>query len=153
MHEPLTIGLFFLYFVSAHGIGSASSSWYLLASRCQRCTRRVTHWQGTFCANFGSPVLGLPECQNAWCVTCYSILPGDGFLIYHETNEGGSDMTASGEESDYLSARPGDHLFCPFECDVCTFFRLKRRHADPNSRTDALLQIYIRRANLDAFWS
>ena len=62
-------------------------------------------------------------------------------------------MTAPGEESDYLSARPGDHLFCPFECDSCAFFRLKHRHADPRNRTDSLLQVYIRRAILDAFWS
>lgn len=62
-------------------------------------------------------------------------------------------MTAPGEESDFLCARPGDHLFCPFECDACAFFRLKRNLPDPKSRTDSLLQIYIRRANLDAFWS
>ena len=62
-------------------------------------------------------------------------------------------MTAPGEENDYLSARPGDHLFCPFECDGCAFFRLKRRLPDPKSRVDSLLQVFIRRANLDAFWS
>jgi hypothetical protein len=62
-------------------------------------------------------------------------------------------MTAPGEENDYLSARPGDHLFCPFECDGCAFFHLKWRLPDPKSRVDSLLQVFIRRANLDAFWS
>jgi hypothetical protein len=62
-------------------------------------------------------------------------------------------MTAPGEENDFVSARPGDHLFCPFECDSCAFFRLKRNLPRPESRTDSLLLTYIRRANLDAFWS
>ena len=62
-------------------------------------------------------------------------------------------MTAPGEEGDFLCARPGDHLFCPFECDACSFYRLKRRPPDSKSRIDSLLEVYIRRANLDAFWS
>jgi hypothetical protein len=82
----------------------------------------VTHQQGVFCANFGLFVLGLPECQNAWCARCYATLPGENFLTYHETDENGYDMTAPGEENDYLLARPGDHLFCTFECDRCAFF-------------------------------
>ena len=144
-----------LYYVSALGIGSESDSWYLSVSRCQRCTRRVTHQQGVLCANFGHPVLGLPECRSAWWVTCYSTLPGDNFLICRETDEEGRDMTAPGDETDFLYALPGDHLFCPFEeCDTCTFLRLKRtKHPDPKSRTDSLLLVYLRRANLDAFWS
>ena len=56
--------------------------------------------------------------------------------------------------SDFLCARPGDHLLCPFECDAwCSFYRLKRKPPDSKSRIDSLLKIYIRRANLDAFWS
>ena len=113
----------------------------------------MTHQQGVFCANFGLAVLGLPECQNAWCARCYATLPSNNFLIYHETDEDGYDMTAPGEENDYLSARPGDHLFCPFECDSCAFFRLMRRVPNSKSRVDNLLLTYIRRANLDAFWS
>jgi hypothetical protein len=74
-------------------------------------------------------------------------------LIFREIDDDGNDLTAPGEELDYLSARPGDHLFCPFECDGCSFYRLKQRLPDPKSRIDSLLQIYLRRANLDAFWS
>jgi hypothetical protein len=114
----------------------------------------VTHQQGVFCANFGLPVLGLPECQNAWCARCYATLPGKSFLIYHETNEDGYDMTAPGEENDYLSAHPGEHHFCPFECDTCAFFQLmQRRLPNLKSRINNLLLTYIRRANLDSFWS
>jgi hypothetical protein len=62
-------------------------------------------------------------------------------------------MIAPGEERDFLGGRAGDHLFCPFECDDCSFWRLKGRGPNPNSAVDGELQAYIRRANLDAFWS
>ena len=62
-------------------------------------------------------------------------------------------MIAPGEERDFLEGRAGDHLFCPFECDNCSFWRLKKRDPDPNSAVDRVLQAFIRRANLDAFWS
>lgn len=52
-----------------------------------------------------------------------------------------------------MVGRPGDHLFCPFECDLCSFFRLKGRRPDKTLPADALLLTFMRRANLDAFWS
>ena len=62
-------------------------------------------------------------------------------------------MIAPGEEKDFMQGRGGDHLFCPFECDDCSFWRLQGRNPNPNIPNDRLLQVYIRRANLDAFWS
>ena len=62
-------------------------------------------------------------------------------------------MIAPGEENDYLQARGGDHLFVPFECDHCTFFKLTGRIASTNSFKDKSLLKFIRRANLDAFWA
>jgi hypothetical protein len=52
-----------------------------------------------------------------------------------------------------MEARAGDHLFCPFECDGCSFHRLRGEAPDPQSHQDQILLSYIRRANLDAFWS
>jgi hypothetical protein len=60
---------------------------------------------------------------------------------------------APGEESEFLEAREGDHLFCPFECDDCCFHRLRGKPAAPEVDADKELLAYIRRANLDAFWS
>jgi hypothetical protein len=52
-----------------------------------------------------------------------------------------------------MEARAGDHLFCPFECDGCSFHRLRGEAPDARSHQDQILLSYIRRANLDAFWS
>jgi hypothetical protein len=60
------------------------------------------------------------------------------------------ELTAPGEEGDFLAARDGDHLFCPFECDECSFHRLCGKPSGPE---DATMMAYIRRANLDAFWA
>jgi hypothetical protein len=62
-------------------------------------------------------------------------------------------MIVPGEERDFLCACPGDQLLRPpFECDACSFFQLEHRPPDPKSCTNSLLQIFIRRSNLDAFW-
>lgn len=65
----------------------------------------------------------------------------------------GVELIARGEERDFLDGRPGNHLFCPIECDQCSFYRLKHRAPRAGDPQDDLLQEYIRRANLDAFWS
>ncbi len=62
-------------------------------------------------------------------------------------------MMAPGEENDFVEARAGDHLFCPFECDYCSFYRLRRASPDMTQAEDVRLMTYIRRALLDAFWS
>ena len=70
-----------------------------------------------------------------------------------ERDDLGIELRAPGEEKDYLVARPGDHLFAPFECDRCSFFRLKGRSPRNHSEEDKELLLFIRRAQLDVFWS
>ena len=53
----------------------------------------------------------------------------------------------------FQKARFGDMLCAEFQCDVCWFLNLKRRLPRQNSLSDALLMPYIRRVNLDIFWS
>ena len=52
-----------------------------------------------------------------------------------------------------MTARAGDSLMCPFECDECIFWKLKKRSSDGNDPGDHRLLGFIRRANLDAFWA
>lgn len=147
----------FLFFTTGPGIRNNAVSWYRLVIHCQGCTRLVTHQEGIFCVNFGRTVIGSPTCLNAWCATCYQILPGNNFSIYHVDNttdeEGNVDLVAPEEDDDYKHARPGDHLFCPFECDFCTFYHLKGHAPIEGNKVDEVLQVYIRCTILDAFWS
>ena len=54
---------------------------------------------------------------------------------------------------DFEVARNGDHLICPFLCDTCVFWILRKEEPKPHRPKDALLLGDIRRATLDAFWS
>lgn len=84
---------------------------------------------------------------------CYRADPGNAFLIYRPTDDSGEELIAPGEEMDFLQGRSGDHLFCPFECDFCAFHRMRGHSPVKGDKTDDSLMNYIRRANLDAFWS
>lgn len=56
-------------------------------------------------------------------------------------------------KTEFLTARPGDHLLVPFECDDCIFVKLRGTLPDYSQQMDLLLLKCIRRINLDAFWS
>ena len=57
-----------------------------------------------------------------------------------------------GDENRFKVGINGSHLSTPFQCDTCWFRNLKGRDSVGNN-TDILLQIAIRRANLDSMWS
>jgi len=52
-----------------------------------------------------------------------------------------------------MSARNGDMLCSPFQCDHCWFVNLCRREPSDMSYSDDRLLGYIRRVNLDLMWS
>jgi len=62
------------------------------------------------------------------------------------------DLVAPDEEMDFLQARPGDHLFCPSECELCAFYQLKGRVPIHGDNADDLFLKYAKRGNPDAFW-
>ena len=57
------------------------------------------------------------------------------------------------ELNEFLHARDGDWLFFPFQCDICHFYNIYSRFPVLNSPFDSMLIAYIRRADLDMFWS
>jgi hypothetical protein len=57
------------------------------------------------------------------------------------------------EEGRFLSARDGDNLVTPFQCDHCHFMNLMGRKPLENLASDVRLLKCIWRVNLDAFWS
>ena len=59
----------------------------------------------------------------------------------------------SQKEDDFRVGRNGDHIICPFECDLCVFRKLRGVDPSPTSHLDKVTLAYIRRMNLDAMWS
>ncbi len=57
------------------------------------------------------------------------------------------------DKNRYMMARNGDMWMFPFQCDRCWFLNLKGREPDSRSGLDVKLLSYIRRVNLDMFWS
>lgn len=102
-----------------------------------------------------------------WCGRCYCFLPTPDFHIADEDgNDPGStddeDRITSGwrprkdGDTRYKTARNGDDLMIPFECDWCIFGKLFKRIPDISGASDSDLFAMgcIRRVLvLDAFWS
>jgi hypothetical protein len=92
-------------------------------------------------------------CQQAWCGPCYTTTDGGIFPIALPKDEEGIFIEDKEERQRYLSARNGDHLICPFQCDECHFQNLTGRSPQELLPNDRRLLKYIRRAQLDAFWA
>jgi hypothetical protein len=82
----------------------------------------------------------LSACRSVWCGACYTSDPTDGFYIqdreqFNVETTGGADQERMqvpwGQRvqpsMEFRSARDGDHLMVPFECDTCIFRKLKGR--------------------------
>jgi len=66
-----------------------------------------------------------------WCASCYS---SNHEVKFHVRSKPGLDdeeerivnsWKRSVDHGEYHSARDGDHLITPFECDLCIFVKLK----------------------------
>jgi hypothetical protein len=99
-----------------------------------------------------------------WCGKCYTSNKEVDFVVNGLVPEGGNEVdenrleavwnTRRQAKNEFHSARNGDHLMVPFECDYCIFAKLRGSgEGAVNTDKDALLLACIRRANLDAFWS
>ena len=153
-------------FLSVHVIHGKSdelrncSTW---EGKCNVCLKKIQWLQGIFCGKFWWSVNNSPPCKNAWCEDCYTSPKHPNFPIMNqmlrEKLMEESDRLVSSwdpllqDESEYLTARNGDHLMAPFECDFCIFSKLKHRSPLEHNTQDTLLLAMIRRANLDLFWS
>ena len=68
-------------------------------------------------------------------------------------NDLGSIWKNDKDSNRFLTARSGDFLHFPFQCDLCWFRNLKFRSPNLSSHADNVLLKYIRRVNLDGMWS
>ena len=61
-------------------------------------------------------------------------------------------LTLESDKGRHMSARNGDHLMIPFQCELCHYRNLIKMNL-VRDKEDVTLLRAIRRANLDAFWS
>jgi hypothetical protein len=105
--------------------------------------------KGLFCANFAFDRNGWKACKSVWCGTCYTPPENVKFYKHEIVDEGGFHWVRIKDMNRHCSARDGDNLVTPFQCDTCVFRNLQGRN--PSSHDQLLLEC-IRQANLDALW-
>ena len=68
-------------------------------------------------------------------------------------DDDGIPLIEEGSVDRFMIARNGDNLITSFQCELCHFRNIKGRNPDGGNREDNAMMNYMRRANLDAFWS
>jgi hypothetical protein len=119
---------------------------------CNECARTIQAPRDLFCENFGSSRGNLPICRNAWCADCYKELEILKFPRQLPENDEGFLWRKKKDERRFLTARKGDMLCAPFQCDFCWFVNLKGRSFDERRAEDRLNLGLLRRVNLDVMW-
>ena len=75
------------------------------------------------------------------------------FPIAKTFDEDGLELMDPSGEGRFLKARNGDHLMVPFQCELCHFRNVYGREPKKINLKDKEFFKFVRRANLDAFWS
>ena len=95
-------------------------------------------------------------CYGAWCVLCFRQHPKDKFPVLRvqdlENSLVDEEYLIEDDLTRFMTARDGDHLMTPFQCERCHFFNMRSRERNMNSQEDELLAVCIRRATIDSFW-
>ena len=128
----------------------AVSYWKNLSGYCKArgCGKLVSPGFVVVCANYLSRRGAFGLCRGAWCAGCYR-LEQEAFR-YREYVDDDSLTLARKEEELYLKARDGDHLMCPFQCELCHFRNITSRDPVALREQDCELLKFMRRVNLDA---
>lgn len=126
----------------------------------------VSHASGIICANFGYARGPWPPCRKAWHDTCYTIREGDQFPTAlksrYETDDADEEedlgmeplpQDLEDQSKEFVRARAGDHLMCPFQCDLCHFRNMTGCDPNESLASDFVTMRAIRRAVLDSFWA
>jgi hypothetical protein len=81
--------------------------------------------KGIFCPNFWSKHENWMPCQKAWCASCYKVPEGSRFPIRLPKDEDRNVLVNQEDKTRVLRARVGDHVLCPFQCELCHFKNLQ----------------------------
>jgi hypothetical protein len=112
--------------------------------------------KGIFCANLFTGRGNWKPCQKSWCGDCYNPWGGGGgrLPVRVPKDELGNLRLNEEDKLCFDVTRPGDHLFCPFQCELFHFRNLQGRSPQVGSGLlgDVELLKCLRRVNLDALW-
>jgi hypothetical protein len=121
---------------------------------CRGCSKEVLGMRGIYCANFWARRGPFPPCEGVWHGKCFQAAENDPFPIRVPVDEAGYKVIKTKDAGRFCQARDGDHLVTRFQCPLCHFRNIYGREPQVESETDKLmLQVYLPRAILDAFWS
>eukprot|EP00978_Attheya_sp_CCMP212_P020145 scaffold57273_cov62-Attheya_sp.AAC.4 len=119
--------------------------------RCKKCSVLVTWGSGIFSANIGWIRGRFSDCQGVWCAECYGPHPLGYFEVTEPQDFDGTTLAGPEDWGHFVEVRAGDHIICPFQCDICHIRNIKGR--DPCGLADKANVALVRQANLDvAFW-
>jgi hypothetical protein len=137
------------------GVSGTPSKWWTWRAPCEKCRTLISYRKGIFCVNFFTGRGNWKPFQKARCGDCYTPLKGNHFPVRLPKDEEGNLLVNEEDKLRFAVARPGDHLFCPFQCELCHFRNLQGRSPQVGSGLlgDVELLKCLRRVNLDAFWS
>ena len=110
-------------------------------------------FKALFCSNFVFKRGIWEACRTCYCAKCYQADPNVHFHINKPEDDEGIVWKRKTDDDIFITARNGDNLITPFQCDQCWFRNLQKRSPNPKSQADTLLLAFIRRVNLDALWS
>ena len=117
------------------------------------CGRWKKDLKELFCSNFIYPRGIWSPCRSVWCASCYVADQNVKYHINAPEEDEGVVWKRKRDSTKFINARSGDFIFTPFQCDICSFRNIQKRSPSSSSQADQRLMAYIRRANLDAFWS
>ena len=90
-------------------------------------------------------------CLGCYCAACYKASDEIKFHIHKPKDDEGLVWKRRKDDLAFLTARNGDNIYTPFQCDLCWFRNIMQRLPYANSQADKRLLVYIRRVSLDAF--
>jgi hypothetical protein len=70
-----------------------------------------------------------------------------------KVNKDGELLEDKDDADQFFVARAGNHLMVPFQCELCHFRNVMKRDTESRNWADQEILDFMRRANLDDFWS
>jgi len=151
--EPLIVGLYFSLLPFSAWQLRGSPFLDVMARGLSAVSRSDNNWGGIFCANLAAKRGIWPPCRRAWHGGCYCATDNGEFPVARPQDEEGEIMVIGEEEElRFMTARNGDNLVTPFQCDHCHFINIMGREPLEDVATGIRVLKCIRRVNLDAFW-